>query len=142
MKVINFSLIILLIISCSSSKDLDNWVGSYEYNEPPVKALAGYNMFMTWNLDIEQEKSEYIGKLEISGQQTYIVIQTLLKGDKNKVNLIFDKTLDGVGFDYFKKGDKLLELRKVNGMIITQWKKLTPLLLEKFKNDTICFVEK
>lgn len=139
MRVIKFLILITLLCSCSSTKNINNWVGNYEYNEESVKALARYNMVMIWTLDIKQDKEDYVAQIEINGQQTYMFIQAKVNGNEEKINLTFDKGIDGIGYDNFKKGDSLLELIMENGKIKTKWNKITPMLVEKFKNDTICF---
>ena len=139
MRVLKILVSIVLTISCTSPNEINNWVGKYEYNEKPVKALAGYNMVMLWTIEIKQEKENYVALIEVNGQQTYMLIQATVNGDKNKVKLIFDKGIEGVGYENFKKGDSLIELHVENEKIITKWNKLTPMLVENFKNDTVFF---
>lgn len=139
MRVLKILVLIILIISCKSTKEINNWVGKYEYNEKPVKALAEYNMVMLWTLEIKQEKENYVALIEVNGQQTYMVIQATISGDNNKVKLTFDRGIEGVGYENLKKGDTLIELHVENGKIITKWNKLTPRLVENFENDTVCF---
>ena len=128
-----------LLMSCSSSKNLDNWIGEYKYNEKSTEALAGYNMIMMWNLNIYKENNDYYAKIEINGQQTFMVIKAKIDGDDDQIRLCFDKEVDGFGFDEFKDGDVLFQLKKDKGNLVTNWNKLTPLLSENFKNSSLCF---
>jgi hypothetical protein len=139
MRIVKYIILIVLTISCTSSEKLDNWLGIYQYNEKSIEALAGYNMVMTWTLNIKQENDNYVALIEVNGQQTNMVIQALISGDSNKINLSFDKGIEGVGYQDLKKGDNLLELKFDSKKIKTKWIKLTPILEENFKNDTICF---
>lgn len=135
MRIVKFLIMIVLTISCTTTGKLDNWVGNYQYSEEPIEALAEYNMAMIWTLNIKQEKENYIALIEVNGQQTYMVIQAIVKGDNNKINLTFDKGINGIDHQNFRKGDTLFELKKDNGKIKTKWNKLTPILVENFKND-------
>ncbi|MES2575278.1 MAG: DUF5991 domain-containing protein [Bacteroidota bacterium] len=139
MRILKLIIIIVLTISCTTTDKLDNWIGNYHYSEKPVEILADYNLVMIWTLNIKQEKDNYTALIEVNGQQTYMVIQAIVKGDNNKINLIFDKEIEGAGYGNFKKGDNLLELTRENGKIKTKWNKLTPILTEEFQNDTLYF---
>jgi hypothetical protein len=126
-------------MSCSSSKNLDNWIGEYKYNEKSTEALAGYNMIMMWNLNIYKENNDYYAKIEINGQQTFMVIKAKIDGDDDQIRFCFDKEVDGFGFDEFKEGDVLFQLKRDKSNLVTNWNKLTPLLSENFKNNSLCF---
>lgn len=137
---IAFSLIIIST-SCLNSNNINNWIGDYQYDEKPTKAIAGYSMVMSWIIKIKKDKDDYIAIIEINGQQTYMIIEAYIKGDNNKINFFYYKGIDRSGFDDLKTNDHLFELRLINNQIITTWDKLTPRLLIDYKNEGICFIK-
>lgn len=129
----------MLIISCSDNQNLNDWIGKYYYEEQPETALADYSMVMSWSIEIEKVEREYLATIEVNGQQTYMIIKAIVKGTENNVSLIFEKGIDGFGYDNLKRGDNLLVLKKVDNQIMTIWEKLTPRLKEEFVNECTCF---
>jgi hypothetical protein len=130
--------IALFFNNCSNSKNLDGWIGKYIYEEETIKANAGYNMVMGWELSIEKQENVYHGTLEISGQQTFINLLADISGDTNEISLIYDKLIDGSD-ENLKKGDTLFILSKQSGKLITKWRHLESRLPETSPKECICF---
>jgi hypothetical protein len=122
-----------------SFQEVNSWIGSYEFNEVPQKAIAGYDMLMVWHLEIKQENKDLMALVEVNGQQTNMVIQAKVLGDNQQIKLVFEKGIDGFGYDNLKKGDVLFELKKDLGKVLTKWVNLKPILTENYQNNTICF---
>lgn len=120
-----------VIISCSKSSSFmhcPTWVGDYSYNEVPVPTATGINKIMEWQLSVSQQQDTCWGVLEINGLTTYIKLLTTLSGDSSRVNVVYNKYLDGS--QDFKPGEVLFSLSKDSGKIITGWKGLQPMLAE------------
>lgn len=132
------TIIVLIFNECSSSKNLDTWIGKYNYVEEPVKSNAGYNMVMGWELSINKQENTYTGTLEIDGQQTFINLLTDISGDTNTISVIYNKLIDGSD-ENLKKGDTLFILSKQSGKLITKWRHLGPRLPEIFTDVCNCF---
>jgi hypothetical protein len=123
----------------SKSKKLDNWIGSYEYEEEPVKAIAGYYMAMQWTLSVTKQNKIYKGILEVNGQQTYIKLLTDIVGDKNSIAIVYNSLIDGSD-ENLKKGERLFTLSISKDKIETYWHSLESRLSEKPPKECNCFV--
>jgi hypothetical protein len=143
MKIIAPVLLLLSIIlfnACSKSNSFahcTDWVGDYSYNEIPVPTATGINKIMEWDLTVSQQHDTCYGTLEITGLTTYIKLLTTLSGDSSKVDVVYNKYLDG-SQDY-KPGEILFSLTKEGSRIITNWKRLQPQLVEFPEMKGICF---
>jgi hypothetical protein len=138
-----FLLCIFLIFefSCNKKKEeLNTWIGHYLYEEEPVKAIAGYSMGMVWKLSINRNNDTCQGVLAIDGQQTYIRLLTDIKGDTNKIAIVYNSVIDGSS-ENMSKGDTLFMLSKNSGDFETSWLGLEPRLLEKTDKKCKCFIE-
>ena len=130
-----------VILSCATkikSDDLQAWKGKYFYAEEPIRAIAGYYMAMQWQLEIKDTSGNYIGNLEINGQQTYSKLQGNIVGNAKTISFICDKTIDGSN-ENLKSGDTLFQLTKEGTNLITQWEKLEPRLQENPPKQCNCF---
>ncbi|MDU0368870.1 DUF5991 domain-containing protein [Hymenobacter endophyticus] len=123
---------------------LQSWVGSYQYEEKPVKALAGYSMGMMWKLQLQpQDKEALTGLLSIEGQQTFMKLKVRATGNAQDVRVTFSQLVDGNDYQQFKPGDVLFRLRKdPRGTTRTYWGKLQPRLSETYKDGQVDFVRK
>jgi hypothetical protein len=129
-----------MLFSCSKRKLFTNcatWVGDYSYHELPVPTATGINKIMEWELSVSQERDTCFGTLEITGLTTYIKLLTTLSGDSSKVDVTYYKYLDGS--QDFKPGEVLFSLSKDSSKIITDWKRLQPMLVEFPALEGICF---
>lgn len=141
---INFLIVSILgltIVSCShnrSASNLESWTGEYSYGEEPIKAIAGYNMMMIWELSISKTNDTCQGVLEVNGQQTYIKLLTDISGDTNSIALIYNKLIDGSD-ENLKKGDTLFLLLKKGNKINTKWVSLNPRLPDNPPKECNCF---
>lgn len=143
--IITFLFLLILILAfstCSSndqSKNFDSWIGNYNFEEEPIKAIAGYNMAMVWVLSIKKESDTWQGVLEVNGQQTYIKLLTDISGNTNSIAITFDSLIEGSG-EHLKKGDTLFTLSRKTDKLITEWSALEPRLSEKHLNQCNCFI--
>jgi len=131
---------ISIFFSCSNrnSKNLDTWLGDYHYSEQPVKAIAGYEMVMEWGLSVMKNNDRYIAMLNVQGQQTSFSLLYDIKGNANRIIILYNDLIDGIG-PGLAKGDTLFILSKNNTKIITIWAQLEPRLSEKFPKECSCF---
>ncbi|MCC3160319.1 DUF5991 domain-containing protein [Hymenobacter sp. 15J16-1T3B] len=120
------------------------WAGNYRYEEEPVKAVAGYSMAMTWQLRLQPPASGRLGgQLNVEGQQTFMKLKVRASGTPTDAQVIFVQGLDGAGYQQLKPGDVLFRLHKApNGTVQTYWGKLTPRLLETYRDGQVAFVRK
>ena len=136
-----FVSILGLAIACSNNRNstnLKSWAGKYNYGEEPIKAIAGYNMMMIWELSISNKNDTCQGILEVNGQQTYIKLLTDISGDTNSIALTYNKLIDGSD-ENLKKGDTLFLLLKEGNKIKTRWMSLIPRLPENPPMECRCF---
>ena len=134
---------IICITSClenSGNKNLDSWLGNYEFSEKPVKALGGYHMVMNWDLSVNKINDSYTAILNVNGQQTSFAVFNFLAGNDTTLFIIYDSTLDGID-QAFKKGDTLFSLSRITARrISTRWGTLQPILSESAPQECSCFV--
>jgi len=116
------------------------WAGHYKYEEEPVKGSGDVADVMIWDITVSPKGNS--GTVEINGQQTFFKLLADVVVKENTITFIYNKTLDGVDFGAFKKGNVLLSFKKVNGKTVTQWATLTPRLSDKFPKECSCFVKK
>lgn len=132
----------LTLISCSNkgqSNNIDVWTGGYNYDEVPIKAIAGYSMVMGWTLSININGDTCQGLLEINGQQTYIKLLTNITGDTNAIAITYNNLIDGSD-ENLKKGDTLFMLSRSADKLKTKWFALEPRLLENPVKECNCFI--
>ncbi|MBO9205216.1 MULTISPECIES: DUF5991 domain-containing protein [Niastella] len=132
----------ILCITCACSKNdtgahCINWVGDYSFHELPVPTATGINKIMEWELSVSLQHDTCFGELEITGLTTYIKLLTILSGDSSKVAVTYFKYLDGS--QDFKPGEVLFNLNKEGDQLITDWKKLQPMLDEFPALEGTCF---
>lgn len=142
LKLLTFLVSILTIVSCSHSNNLKNlnvWTGEYNYDEKPVKAIAGYSMVMSWRLSININADTCQGLLEIDGQQTYIKLLTTITGDTNAIAITYNSLIDGLD-ENLKKGDTLFMLSRNADKLKTKRFALEPRLLENPVKECDCFI--
>lgn len=141
-KLLAFLILSLIFHACSingKAKNLDNWIGKYEYGEEPIKAVAGYYMILGWELSIYKTKNEYQGVLDVNGQQTFMKLLSDIVGDTNSVAIIYNSLIDG-SVNPIKKGDTLFTLSKRAGGIETNWFAFEPILAENPPKKCNCFM--
>jgi hypothetical protein len=132
--------LLVILLSCSKSNSFihcTNWVGDYAYHEDPVPTATGINKIMEWELSVSQQNDTCWGTLEITGLTTYIKLLTTLSGDSSKVDVIYNKYLDGS--TEFNPGDVLFSLSKDSSKIITTWNRLQPQLADNPDTQGACF---
>lgn len=134
---------ILVSIGCTYNKSIKNpegWTGEYNYQEKPIKAIAGYYMVMDWTLSINRNGESIQGVLEINGQQTYIKLLTDITGNTNEIAIIHNSLIDGSD-ENLQKGDTLFLLSRNADKLRTTWLKLEPRLLENTDKECYCFIQ-
>ena len=119
-------------------KNPDSWIGNYNFEEEPIKAIADYNMAMLWTLSINKVKDKYQGVLEVNGQQTLIKLLTDISGDSNSIAITFNSLIEGTD-EHLTRGDTLFVLSHIANKIETNWSVLEPRLSEKHPKKCICF---
>ena len=132
--------VLFIMSSCSKSESFGhctNWVGDYSYHELPVPTATGINKIMEWEFSVSQQNDTCWGTLEITGLTTYIKLLTTVSGDSSRVDVMYNKYLDGS--QDFKPGDVLFSLHKEGNQVITNWKRLQPMLAEFPALEGICF---
>jgi hypothetical protein len=92
---------------------------------------------MQWELSVSQQNDTCWGTLEITGLTTYIKLLTTLSGDSSRVDVIYNKYLDGS--EDFNPGDVLFSLSKDSNKIITTWNRLQPLLADNHETEGAYF---
>lgn len=130
-------------VSCSQINTTTNcaaWIGDYMYKEDPVPTATGINRIMEWELSVSQQRDTCWGILEITGLTTYVKLLTTLSGDSAKVDVVYNKYLDGA--EEFSKGDILFSLKRDSSRIITCWNTLQPKLAEYIEEEGFCFKQK
>ncbi|MBO0357879.1 hypothetical protein J0X19_07980 [Hymenobacter sp. BT186] len=134
----------VLAFAAPAATGLPSWVGTYQYEEKPVKALAGYSMSMLWKLTLQPQDSKALGGLlSVEGQQTYMKLKVRATGSAQDAQISFLQLVDGNDYQQFKPGDVLLRLRKDSkGVTRTYWGKLQPRLSETYKDGQVSFVRK
>lgn len=131
---------VFILIACSKSNSFihcTNWVGEYAYNEDPVPTATGINKIMEWELSVTQQRDTCWGILEITGLTTYVKLLTTLSGDSSRVDVIYNRYLDGA--EDFKPGDVLFSLSRDSSQLITSWNKLLPKLADNPVAEGLCF---
>jgi hypothetical protein len=135
---------VLMILLCSCSKTntfvhCTNWVGDYAFHEAPVPTETGINKIMEWELTVSkaQQGDTCFGTLEITGLTTYMKLLTTLSGDSSRVDVVYNKYLDG-SHD-FKPGDVLFSLHRDSNQIVTTWNQLRPMLADDADAEGACF---
>lgn len=134
--------LVTLLYSCSKTNTFvhcSDWVGDYAFHEDPVPTATGINKIMEWELTVSQEQKNdtCFGTLEITGLTTYIKLLTTLSGDSSRVDVVYNKYLDG-SHD-FKPGDVLFSLHKDSNHIVTTWNQLHPMLEDNPDAQGACF---
>lgn len=130
----------LFLLSCSKTNTFihcTDWVGDYAFHEDPVPTATGINKIMEWELSVSQNSDTCFGTLEITGLTTYIKLLTTLSGDSARVDVVYNKYLDGS--QDFKPGDVLFSLHKDSSQIITTWNQLKPMLTDNPDTEGACF---
>jgi hypothetical protein len=112
-------------------------VGDYSFHEDPVPTATGINKIMQWELSVSQQNDTCWGTLEITGLTTYIKLLTTLSGDSSRVDVIYNKYLDGS--EDFNPGEVLFSLGKDSNKITTTWNRLQPLLAENHETEGAYF---
>jgi hypothetical protein len=139
-NIVFVALLLTILYSCSKSNTFihcSDWVGDYAYHEDPVPTATGINKIMQWELTVSQQHDTCWGTLEITGLTTYIKLLTTLSGDSSRVDVVYNRYLDGS--EDFKPGDVLFTLSKDSNTITTTWNRLTPLLAENHEAEGACF---
>jgi hypothetical protein len=132
--------LMILLYSCSKTNTYihcTDWVGDYAFHEDPVPTVTGINKIMEWELSVSQQSDTCFGTLEITGLTTYVKLLTTLSGDSSRVDVVYNKYIDGT--HDFKPGDVLFSLRKDSNQIITTWNHLHPMLDEFADAEGGCF---
>jgi hypothetical protein len=140
-QIVFVALLLITQYSCSKTNTFihcTTWVGDYTYHEDPVPTSTGINKIIEWELSVSQQQGDTCwGTLEITGLTTYIKLLTTLSGDSARVDVVYNRYLDGS--QDFKPGDVLFSLSKDSNNIITTWNRLTPLLAENHEVAGACF---
>ena len=132
--------LLLSMHSCSKTNTFihcSDWIGNYAFHEDPVPTATGINKIMEWEFSVAQKSDTCFGTLEITGLTTYIKLLTTLSGDSSRVDVVYNKYLDG-SHD-FNPGEVLFSLYRDSNHIITRWKRLQPMLADDPDAEGACF---
>lgn len=79
-----------------------------------------------FTLDLAKDGINYTGSIEVTGKQVFYKISVTCIATENKIDLLFDKVLDGVFYQEstMKQGEVLFSLRNKGGSILTDWANL------------------
>src|SRR5690349_24769024 len=95
-------LLLFILHACSKSNTFIHctvWVGEYSYYEDPVPTATGINKIMQWELSDSQQNDTCRGTLEITGLTTYIKLLTTPSVDASRLDVIYNKYVDGMEDD-------------------------------------------
>jgi uncharacterized protein DUF5991 len=141
LSLVIYSVVIILVAGCSQTtgKELDTWLGEYDFSEKPIKAIAGYNMMMEWNLTVNKIEDKYNTILNVNGQQTSFSLFNTIAGNDSVLYIIYDYKIEGMQ-EAFKKGDTLFSLQKAGAYLKTRWAAIQPILTENPPVECRCFI--
>ncbi|MFW6029859.1 MAG: DUF5991 domain-containing protein [Halanaerobiales bacterium] len=136
---------IFLLIGCLENKGtitsqnnnmLDAWIGNYEFYEyfPP-------NINMEYNINIYHDNKEYFANIYVNGFQTNKKIKAQVKGDKERIDLIFKTYLPKSTGESIDEGEILLTFKKENSDIYTYWQEIQPILPENSDSGKLYFTK-
>src|SRR5262245_61668824 len=100
--------LLFMLTACSKTNTFTHcvdWLGEYSFHETPVPTSTGINKIMQWELSVSQQSDTCWGVLEITGLTTYVKLLTTLSGDSSRVDVVYNKYLDGS--EDFKPGEIL-----------------------------------
>ena len=132
--------IFILFPGCAGNKqNLDSWLGNYDFHEPSIKAIAGYNMVMHWELSVTKLNEDYSSILNVNGQQTAFSLLCNAEGSDASLFIVYKERLAGVSQE-FHKGDTLFSFSRQNkNVVTTKWAAMQPILNEHPPAECICF---
>jgi hypothetical protein len=113
---------------------LESWVGVYKFSE-----FAEPDQNRWYSIDIFKENDLFYAKININGIQTLIRIKAIVEGDKEHIDILFDKYMPDNIIEIYSAGDLLLKLEKIDNEIYTEWVNLKPMII-KNKERGIYFV--
>jgi hypothetical protein len=93
---------------------------------------------MDWSLIITDTINATHGILEVNGQQTFIKLDTDIKGNSDSIAVIYRRHIDGSD-ENLKSGDTLFTLKNSHGKIITTWQLIGPRLTNLQTKRCECF---
>lgn len=122
--------IILLLISIypAHNKNLDEWVGGYEYFEAYPRddnemVYTTENRIMIW-----KQNHQYYAIIQTEGWHIGTRTLACVSGDKDKIDIIFQQTLPGDSgygkWERYEKGEVLVRFEREGEALITEWKAL------------------
>ncbi len=127
--------------SGTKNADIKKWLGQYSFEES-AKNVTGEGS-QTWNyvIDIkEKDANTVVADIQVDGFQTMTRINADVKATKDNVEFIFDKYCKDNMFELYKKGDKLFSfVLDEKNMIITNWDKMKPNVIENQKSGKVMF---
>ena len=137
------AIFIMLLTACSKTiperdsmngNGLRTWIGEYSFDEfiPP-------NINMVYNINIYEENNSYLANIDIDGFQTITRIKANVLGNQRSINIVFQEYLPDNRFESYSKGDVLLNFKKVNSKIYTDWGGIQPISPENQANNKIYF---
>lgn len=123
---------LFLIIRPFHNDKSESWIGNYSFYE-----FAPPNQNMEYEITIYEDNGLY-ARVRIDGFSTMERITAKVWSHADEIRLTFyDYYVDEDGnssiYEKFEEGFALLEMRKEDGVIITEWALIEPLLIENQK---------
>ena len=120
---------------------IKKWLGQYSFEESSKNVVGDGSQ--TWNyvIDIkEKDANTVVADIQVDGFQTMTRIKANIKATADSVEFIFDKYGKDNMFELYKKGDKLFSfVLDDKNMIITNWDKMKPNVIENQKSGKVMF---
>ena len=124
-----------------NNPDYKRWLGQYAFEES-AKNVTGEGA-QSWNyvIDVtERDANTVVAVIQIDGFQTMTRLEAEVKPSKDSAEFIFSKYGKDNVFEIYKKGDRLFTfVLDDKNMIITNWDKLKPNVIDNQKSGKVMF---
>ncbi|MEO8514415.1 MAG: DUF5991 domain-containing protein [Ignavibacteria bacterium] len=125
----------------NTNPDTKKWLGQYSFEESAKNVTGGGSQ--TWNyvIDIkEKDANTVVADIQVDGFQTMTRIEANVKATADDVEFIFEKYGKDNMFEQYKKGDRLFSFKlDEKNMIITNWDKMKPNVIDNQKSGKVMF---
>lgn len=121
---------------------LDSWIGEYEFHENIGSAEEPPFMFLDYKIKIYKDASQsYYANILIDGQTTAASGKAKVIGNEKWIDLIFLEYLpDHISGGFPNKEDSILiSFERVDGMLLTYWGEILPMLYDNEEPGRIYF---
>jgi hypothetical protein len=109
----------------------DPWIGDYSFSEQNV----------SYRFTINKSYGNYRATFYIDRYNIEQQFKTIIVGDENSIDIIFNFYSSETTINPYEKGDVLLTLKKENDEIITYWGKMQPMLSSNCESGSVYFIK-